>query len=161
MTPYAEKHWKSVLIYEVLLPKRLEYLGKLQDVLQTIFDEEKIRQVPAIRAALEAEGETSTAHAWVSQVARVFTGYSMYEVDGRYVDPRSGQRSDERTIVIRLILHDRSTEESMRPEFQRLVDDAVRWLLGNRLAEELGTEGEIWIIRYDQAQIKIWEKRTS
>jgi hypothetical protein len=161
MTPYAEKEWKSVLIYEVLLPKRLEYLGKLQDVLQTIFDEQKIRQVPAIRAELQARGEDSPAHAWVSQLARVFTGYSMYEVDGRYVEPGTGQRSDERTIVIRLILHDRSTDESLRPEFEGLVDSAVRWLLGNRLAEELGTEGEIWIIRYEQAQIKIWERRTA
>lgn len=161
MTPYAEKDWKSVLIYEVLLPKRLEYLGKLQDVLETIFDEDKIRQVPAIRAELEARGENSPVHAWVSQVARVFTGYSLYEVDGRYVDPGSGRRSDERTVIIRLVLHDRSTGESLRPEFQGLVDSAVRWLLGNRLAEELGTEGEIWILRYGQAQIKIWEKRSA
>lgn len=161
MTPYAEKDWKSVLIYEVLLPKRLEYLGKLQDVLQTIFDEEKIRQVPAIRAALAEPGADASAHDWVSQVTRVFTGYSMYEVDGRYVDPRNQSRSDERTTVIRLVIHDRSSDENMSPAFQQLVDSAVRWLLGNRLAEELGTEGEIWIIRYEQAQIKIWEKRTS
>lgn len=161
MTPYAEKDWKRVLIYEVLLPKRLEYLGKLQDVLQTIFDEEKIRQVPAIRAALTDAGPTDADRDWVSQVARVFTGYSMYEVDGRYVDPRTNQRSDERTTVIRLVIHDRGSEEGMSAEFQQLVDSAVRWLIGNRLAEELGTEGEIWIIRYEQAQIKIWEKRTS
>jgi hypothetical protein len=161
MTPYEEKDWKSILIYEVLLPKRLEYLGKLQDVLQTIFDEEKIRQVPAIRAALSADGESAPQHDWLAQVARVFTGYSMYEVDGRYVDLRSGSRSDERTMIIRLVLHDRDSDEGMSPEFQRLVDSAVRWLLGNRLAEELGTEAEIWIIRYDQAQIKIWEKRTT
>jgi hypothetical protein len=159
MGDYAEKEWKPVLIYEVLLPKRLEYLGKLQDVLETIFAEDKIRQVPAIRAELDAQPPGSPVHRWVSDAAKIFTGYSMYEVDGRYLDPTSGQKSDERTIVIRLVIHDRAVETDLRPDFARLVDAAVRGLLGNRLSKELGTEGQIWIIRYEQAQVKIWEKR--
>ncbi len=159
MTEYAEKDWKAVLIYEVLLPKRLEYLGKLQDVLETIFDEDKIRHVPAIRAELDEQPPDAPVHRWVADVANVFAGYSMYEVDGRYLDRATGSKSDERTIVIRLMIHDPGAQTGMRPGFARLVDTAIRWLMGNRLAQELGTEGQIWIIRYRQAQIKVWQKQ--
>ncbi len=76
------------------------------------------------------------------------------------MDRASGRQEDERVIVIRLIFHDPSTGQGMREDFRDLAEEAVHWLIGDRLAGELGTEQELWIISFGEPRIQIWRKMT-
>ncbi len=40
---------KPARMYEVILPKKLGYFGKVQEVLEDLFDEQAIRAVPFIK----------------------------------------------------------------------------------------------------------------
>ena len=39
-------------MYEVILPKKLGYFGKVQEVLEDLFDEQAIREVPFIQQSI-------------------------------------------------------------------------------------------------------------
>ena len=43
-------------MYEVILPKKLGYFGKVQEVLEDLFDEQAIRSVPFIQQAIRGGG---------------------------------------------------------------------------------------------------------
>ncbi len=94
-------------MYEVILPKKLGYFGKVQEVLEDLFDEQAIRAVPFIqqcdRAAAAAICRSSTRTAWIKTLCQASGGYSIYEMDGRYLSPQGPV--DERVLVIRFIFH--------------------------------------------------------
>lgn len=149
---------KPVRVFEVMIPKRIEYFAKLQDVLETLFEPEEIRRVPNIEEELaELDGNTTVEEltAWAKLL---FTGYSIFEIDGRFVHPVTRERFDERMLVIRIVFHDRRQEAGMGPDLSAMSEQAVAVLIANRLAEELGTEKELWVLEYRDASLRIWER---
>ncbi len=44
---------KPARMYEVILPKKLGYFGKVQEVLEDLFDEQAIRSVPFIQQSIK------------------------------------------------------------------------------------------------------------
>lgn len=160
MGRYKVSAAKPVRMFEVMVPKKIEYYAKLQDVLETLFEPEDIRNVPNIETELAELDASASIEEYVRWAGILFTGYSIYEIDGRFVHPVTRQRFDERMLVIRIIFHDRRLEADMGGDLSDMSEKAVGLLIANRLAEELGTESEIWVLEYGGASIRIWQRGT-
>jgi hypothetical protein len=149
-------------MYEVILPKKLGYFGKVQEVLEDLFDEQAIRSVPFIQQAIELRRKQYSdfdEQAWIKTLCRASGGYSIYEMDGRYLSPDGPV--DERVLVIRFIFHNRVDPTDSRTDFLTASLEVVNYLVAHRFALELGVEEEIWFLEYHQPQLAIWRKGAS
>jgi hypothetical protein len=152
---------KSARMYEVILPKKLGYFGKVQEVLEDLFDEAAIRKIPFVRRTILHRRKADVAfdeEAWLKTLARASRGYSIYEMDGRYLGP-SGP-IDERVLVIRFIFHDQGGAAGTSTDFFAAALEVVNYLVAHRFAEELGVEEEIWFLEYTDTRLAIWRKDT-
>ncbi|MFI5460956.1 MAG: hypothetical protein ACHRXM_36570 [Isosphaerales bacterium] len=152
---------KPARMYEVILPKKLGYFGKVQEVLEDLFDEQAIRAVPYIQQYIERRRRQSAEFdevAWIKTLCQASRGYSIYEMDGRYLSPQGPV--DERVLVIRFIFHNPSGPADTRTDFLASSLEIVNYLVAQRFADELGVEEEIWFLEYHQPQLAIWQKGT-
>jgi hypothetical protein len=150
---------KPARMYEVILPKKLGYFGKVQEVLEDLFNEDAIRAVPFIQKSIKQRRRQSDEFdevAWIRTLCQASRGYSIYEMDGRYLSPEGPV--DERVLVIRFIFHNPSEPADSRTDFLASSLEVVNYLVAHRLAEELGVEEEIWFLEYHQPQLAIWRK---
>ena len=161
MTDYHLEGPKPARMYEVILPKKLGYFGKIQEVLEDLFDENAIRQVPFVQQFL-ARGKRRAGfdeEEWIKTLCRASRGYSIYEMDGRYLSPDGPV--DERVLVIRFIFHNPGGEPHGRTDFLAASLEVVNHLVAHRFAAELGVEEEIWFLEYHEPQLAIWRKSRS
>lgn len=150
---------KPVLVFEVYLPKKSEYLAKLSEVLDSFFDTRKLRAVPDIRRAVNV-GRTLQGfeeEQFLHDISEVISGYSIYEVDGRFRGDRGPV--DERVLVIRFIIYDPIIERGMREDLIDRSKEVIRHLITKRFAEDLGIEEEIWFLEYQNCGLQRWVKR--
>jgi hypothetical protein len=146
-------------MYEVILPKKLGYFGKVQQVLEDLFNEDAIRAVPFIKKSIKQRRRQTSEfdeEAWIKTLCQSSRGYSIYEMDGRYLSPAGPV--DERVLVIRFIFHNPSEPADSRTDFLASSMEVVNYLVAHRLAEELGVEEEIWFLEYNQPNLAIWRK---
>jgi hypothetical protein len=166
MPDYRLEGPKPARIYEVILPKKIGYFGKVQEVLEDLFNEAAIRAIPFVRKSI-ARGRRRDPgfdeEAWVKTLCRASRGYSIYEMDGRYLSPTGPL--DERVLVIRFIFHNPGDEAPDPPPGSKTGTDfldasleVVNHLVAHRFAEELGVEEEIWFLEYYQPRLAIWRK---
>lgn len=154
--PYKRIDRKPALVFDIFLPKRMAYASKLAEVLNGLVSESAIAEIPAVQEVLRRhEGDSSGMTDFIEKM-RDILGYSIYEVDGGFV----GQQGhiDERTWVIRLIIHDPRVETGAGPDFNQLAAAVVEHLIAHRFAEELGTEDEIWVLQYENCGLTRWVK---
>ena len=161
MAGYSLEGPKTARMYEVILPKKLGYFGKVQEVLEDLFHEEAIRKVPYIRQAIARNRKRNPAfdeEAWVRTLGRASRGYSIYEMDGRYLSAEGP--IDERVLVIRFIFHNPGSGSAGGQGIDVLEAslEVVNYLVAQRFAEELGVEEEIWFLEYTNPQLAIWRK---
>ncbi len=160
MADYHLEGPKAARMYEVILPKKLGYFGKVEEVLEDLFHEEAIRDIPFVQQAIaEHLGRDSgfDEEAWVKTLCRASRGYSIYEMDGRYLSPTGP--IDERVLVIRFIFHNPGVEPNApETDFLAVSLAVVNHLVAHRFAEELGVEEEIWFLEYSNPQLAIWRK---
>ena len=159
MSDYHLEGPKSARMYEVILPKKLGYFGKVQEVLEDLFSEAAIRKVPFVKRSIREHRKASPAfddEDWVRTLCRASRGYSIYEMDGRYLGP-SGP-IDERVLVIRFIFHDQGGASGAATDFFAASLEVVNHLVAHRFAEELGVEEEIWFLEYTDTRLAIWRK---
>jgi hypothetical protein len=150
---------KPARMYEVILPKKLGYFGKVQQVLEDLFDERAIRAVPFIQRyikRLRRQSAEFDEETWIKTLCQASRGYSIYEMDGRYLSPHGPV--DERVLVIRFIFHNPSEPADSRTDFLASSLEVVNYLVAQRFADELGVEEEIWFLEYHQPQLAIWRK---
>ena len=105
-------------MYEVILPKKLGYFGKVQEVLEDLFDEQAIRAVPFIQKFIRDRRRQAgdfDEDSWIKTLCQASRGYSIYEMDGRYLSPQGPV--DERVLVIRFIFHNPSEPADVRNRF--------------------------------------------
>ena len=163
MPGYKLEGPKAARMYEVILPKKLGYFGKVQEVLEDLFSGEAIRSIPFIQNAIDQQRlrhDGFDEEAWVKTLRKAAGGYSIYEMDGRYVSP-GGHPVDERVLVIRFIFHDESLPNHRATDFLEASLEVVKYLVAHRFAEELGVEEEIWFLEFPQTRLAIWRKETS
>ncbi|MHC5539203.1 hypothetical protein ACYOEI_13380 [Singulisphaera rosea] len=159
MFNYSLEGPKPARMYEVILPKKLGYFGKVQEVLETLFDEDAIRIVPFVMKAIARNRRLDPnfdEHAWVKTLCRASRGYSIYEMDGRYLSAKGP--IDERVLVIRFIFHNPGGEPGPKTDFLAASLEVVNHLVAHRFAAELGVEEEIWFLEYSHPQLAIWRK---
>jgi hypothetical protein len=152
---------KPARMYEVILPKKLGYFGKVQEVLEALFDERAIRAVPHVQQYIRRrrrQCDDFDEDAWIKTLCQASRGYSIYEMDGRYLSPQGPV--DERVLVIRFIFHNPSDPVDSRTDFLASSLEIVNYLVAQRFANELGVEEEIWFLEYNQPQLAIWQKGT-
>ena len=155
MADYTLEGPKPARMYEVILPKKLGYFGKVQEVLEDLFREEAIREVPFIKNKIEENRLRDDAFdedSWIKTLSHASRGYSIYEMDGRYLSPQGPV--DERVLVIRFIFHNPGDSA----DFLAASLEVVNYLVAHRFAEELGVEEEIWFLEYNAPQLAIWRK---
>src|SRR5690349_2113312 len=90
MAGYHLEGPKAARMYEVILPKKLGYFGKVQEVLEDLFREEAIRAVPFVRRTIRESRRRDASfdeEGWIKTLSRASRGYSIYEMDGRYLGP--------------------------------------------------------------------------
>src|SRR6478735_7503351 len=117
MPKYSLEGPKPARIYEVILPKKLGYFGKVQEVLEDLFKEEAIRKVPFIRDAIK-RGRREPGfdeQTWIETLCQASRGYSIYEMDGRYLSPTGPV--DERVLVIRFIFHNPGDRRDKKADY--------------------------------------------
>lgn len=146
-------------MYEVILPKKLGYFGKVQEVLEDLFDEDAIRAVPFVRRSIERNRRRDASFdedRWVKTLCAASRGYSIYEMDGRYLSANGP--IDERVLVIRFIFHNPRRAANGPVDLMTASLEVVNHLVAHRFAEELGVEEEIWFLEYSHPQLAIWRK---
>jgi hypothetical protein len=159
MADYQLEGPKPARMYEVILPKKLGYFGKVQEVLEDLFDEDAIRAVPFVRDTIARRRKSDAGFdedAWIKSLGQASRGYSIYEMDGRYLSPRGPV--DERVLVIRFIFHNPGGAVDGKTDFLAASLEVVNHLVAHRFAAELGVEEEIWFLEYHQPQLAIWRK---
>src|SRR3954462_495137 len=90
MADYLLERPKPARMYEVLLPKKLGYFGKVQEVLEDLFREDAIRAVPFIQSTIKKNRADPSfdEDSWIKTLSQASRGYSIYEMDGRYISPQ-------------------------------------------------------------------------
>lgn len=158
MSGYHLEGPKPARMYEVILPKKLGYFGKVQEVLEDLFREEAIRAVPFVKRVIRKRSKDPDfdPDRWVKTLTHASRGYSIYEMDGRYVSP-SGP-VDERVLVIRFIFHNPGDRTDPKADFLEASLEIVNYLVAHRFAEELAVEEEIWFLEYNSTSLAIWRK---
>jgi hypothetical protein len=159
MPSYRLEGPKEARMYEVILPKKLGYFGKIQEVLEDLFREDAIREIPFVRdtiAARRRDDATFDESAWVRTLARASRGYSIYEMDGRYLGTNGP--IDERVLVLRFIFHEAEPAPDPTTDFLEASLQVINHLVAHRFAQELGVEEEIWFVEYGQPRLAIWRK---
>ena len=159
MARYRLEGPKPARMYEVILPKKLGYFGKVQEVLEDLFDEEAIRAVPSVQQAIARNRRRDASfdeEAWIKTLCRASRGYSIYEMDGRYLSEQGPV--DERVLVIRFIFHNPGGQADPKTDFLAASQEVVHHLVAHRFAAELGVEEEIWFLEYHHPQLAIWRK---
>jgi hypothetical protein len=160
MAGYQLEGPKAARMYEVILPKKLGYFGKVQEVLEDLFNEEAIRAIPFIQKSIADRRRRDAAFdedGWVKTLCMASGGYSIYEMDGRYV-ARTGKPVDERVLVIRFIFHNVGPQLDSKTDFLAASLEVVNHLVAHRFAEELGVEEQIWFLEYPDTRLAIWRK---
>lgn len=163
MPDYHLEGPKPARMYEVILPKKIGYFGKVQEVLEDLFDEEAIRAVPFVKTSIarfRRKNANFAEDAWVKTLCRASRGYSIYEMDGRYLSPEGPV--DERVLVIRFIFHNPGGQGDPQAgsghDVLAASLEVVNHLVAHRFAEELGVEEEIWFLQYENPLLAIWRK---
>ena len=80
MADYHLEGPKPARMYEVILPKKLGYFGKVQEVLEDLFDEDAIRAIPFVTrsiAAFQRADANFDQETWVKTLCRASRGYSI------------------------------------------------------------------------------------
>ena len=160
MAGYQLEGPKAARMYEVILPKKLGYFGKVQEVLEDLFDEEAIRSIPFIKRSIADRRRRDASFdedRWIKTLCLASGGYSIYEMDGRYV-ARGGKPIDERVLVIRFIFHEAGIQSDLNTDFLAASLEVVNHLVAHRFAEELGVEEQIWFLEYPETRLAIWRK---
>ena len=162
MPGYRLEGPKAARMYEVILPKKLGYFGKVQEVLEDLFDEGAIRAIPFVQQTIADRRRQNVQFdeaAWVKTLCRASGGYSIYEMDGRYLSSRFGA-IDERVLVIRFIFHNAGLPKPVDPstDFLTVSLEVINHLVAHRFAEELGVEEQIWFLEYPDTKLAIWRK---
>ena len=158
MSGYRLEGPKPARMYEVILPKKLGYFGKVQEVLEDLIQEDGIRSVPFVQRII-AENRRDPSfdeNNWIRTLCQATRGYSIYEMDGRYLS-RSGP-IDERVFVLRFIFHNPDERASPKYDFLKASTEVINYLVAHRFAEELGVEEEIWFLEYSSPSLAIWRK---
>ncbi len=160
MAGYRLEGPKEARMYEVILPKKLGYFGKVQEVLEDLFHEEAIRKVPFVRQTIRENRRRNAKfdeEQWVRTLCRASRGYSIYEMDGRYLS--AAGPVDERVLVIRFIFHNPGHQPpDAGYDFLAASLEVVNYLVAHRFATELGVEEEIWFLEYTNPRLAIWRK---
>jgi hypothetical protein len=164
MAEYRLEGPKPARMFEVILPKKIGYFGKVQEVLEDLFNEDAIRAIPFVKKSIAKNRRADPGFdedSWIKTLCKASRGYSIYEMDGRFLSP-SGP-VDERVLVIRFIFHNPGSEELAttgrgRIDILATSLEVVNHLVAHRFAEELGVEEEIWILEYANPMLAIWRK---
>jgi hypothetical protein len=164
MADYHLEGPKPARIYEVILPKKLCYFGKIQEVLEDLFNEKAIREIPFVRQVIARRHQQDPSfdeEDWIKSLGQASRGYSIYEMDGRYLSPQGPV--DERVLVIRFIFHNPAEPDPKQPpdprtDFLAVSLEVVNHLVAQRFAHELGVEEEIWFVEYHAPRLAIWKR---
>ncbi len=106
--PYRFHTYEPALFVELYLPKRALYQGTLYESLTDGFDIKKVvdhlqTHIKQIHELFSNELSTAYDHTRLSLMKPIIWGYSMYEVDGVFLNEHTQKIGEERSQVIRIM----------------------------------------------------------
>lgn len=159
---------KPVVIYEIYVPVCREHKKLLSEILDRFRDPTWILDVPDVKravAGLVLDGKPENAlppevyaqreAAVLSDIRLAVGGYSIYQVDGRFVTDAGIE--DEPSWVVRLIIQDPRQEKGCRPAFISLAKLIVRNCIAKRLSASK-RDDQIWLIEYENCRLERWTR---
>ena len=160
MADYHLEGPKPARIYEVILPKKLGYFGKIQEVLEDLFDEQAIRNDP-VRPADDraaAPAGRDVRRGGLDQDALPGLARLLDLRDGRPVSLAAGpgRRAGAGDPVH--LPQPRASPADPRTDFLAASLEVVNHLVAQRFAHELGVEEEIWFVEYHSPRLAIWRR---
>jgi hypothetical protein len=145
------------ILYEILLPAR--HKRKLRQVLDGFLDKDRLRESPPVKELLDSYGANPIAESILNQFMEVVQGYSMYEVDGRFVGKKGVE--DEKTIIVRVIVPNPENRNKDEPGIYKLSRNVISFFVTKRFAEELGIEDEVWFFEQPSCVLNRWVKTST
>ncbi|MFL6197755.1 MAG: hypothetical protein ACJ76J_01125 [Thermoanaerobaculia bacterium] len=120
---------KHGVFVEIYLPKKAAFQGTLFESLTEGFDLNKVKahlteRQPEVQALLKDSRYCGDYERRVKNMRQVFTGYSMYEVDGVFYGGEGCPVDEERTQIVRIMFlpnEIRADTSALPPELKRDV----------------------------------------
>jgi hypothetical protein len=143
MPAFVTESDEPISMFEVFLPKRMEYQSKLYEALQFGLHLNRVRaflegagadpqaEIDRIRALIPGKAQAAFTPERVARMQQVYFGFSLYEVDGVFVtDPSDpgNQRTQERTQVVRLFFKPDAIIQQIRSNPSLSGTEAARLL---------------------------------
>jgi len=152
-------HWdkdRTSSVYEIFMPRRHEHVLKF--VLDSLFTRTKFARIPEVIEIMSHYGDESKEQQdqilgeLFSACQRAISGYSMYEVQGRFFSAKQNKIVDEAGIVARLIVADLKCPVPGGGDVKvfNAARNMIEHLVVKRLAEEAPEEEEIWFVKYTE-----------
>ena len=145
MPAFVTESDQPLTMFEVFLPKRMEYQSKLYEALQCGLQIGKVREFLLANGSVDPVAEKLRIQSLIPTVSRAYTddrishlqpvyfGFSLYEVDGVFmtdaaVDPadRHDLRTQERTQVVRLFFKAEPVYRAIRHDTELSPRKAAR-----------------------------------
>ena len=151
---------KPARMYEVILPKKLGYFGKVQEVLEDLFDEQAIRAIPFVKKSIaQRRREPGFDEDGLGQVAVQGLTRLLDLRDGRPLPLGARSRGRARAGDPVHLSQPGGRCPIPRTDFLKASMEVVNHLVAYRFAHELGVEEEIWFLQYNEPQLAIWRKK--
>ena len=150
--PYDFVHHTEARVFEVLMPSK--YRPQIEHVVDAFFDITEFARIPQVK---EYCGEDKELLGNMMDLCRCcITGYSTYEVDGRFWSNETGELIDEKTTVVRFIVTDLTLDGPLAQQVGQCAEHILVEFLTRRLAKGIGTEEEVWMVEYGKSQVYRW-----
>ena len=153
MADYQLEGPKPARMYEVILPKKLGYFGKVQEVLEDLFNEQAIRTIPFVQQSIarQRQQDADVRRGGLDQDALPGLARLLDLRDGRPLSLAAGPgRRAGAGHPVHLPQPRRGPADS-RTDFLAASLEVVNHLVAHRFADELGVEEEIWFLEYHSA----------
>lgn len=166
---YIMRPFDLGVLAEFYLPKKIAYQGPLHDRLRgglrpEVFRkhllENKANVLPTLEGFLSRRGHSESE--WTQLVeeipGNILGGWSMYEVDGVFVDRENDRVFEERTQVVRIILYPDLKQIAScsgggcSTESVQLLTNAFLVHGTARVSDFLRDEGDRWLPRFPSAE---------
>lgn len=140
-------------VFEVFLPAK--HREKLISVLDALLEKDEFARIPPV-GKLVSDGHKLDD--LFEDCRACISGYSIYEVEGRFFSKHRNKVDKEKSLVARLIVYDKSPFIGIDANLVGKAKDICKYLITERLAVEIGEEDEIWLVTFAHPQLSRWVK---
>lgn len=133
---------EASVFVEIYLPKKARFQGVLYDTLTDGFKPAKVRDhltmyKSRIESLMQGYYSVEYSSSVVESMGVIMGGYSLYEVDGVFLNEEDGSVSEERTQVIRIMFRPPHFKVELNPDLKKqIIREYLRFTGGREQFQE-------------------------